>query len=269
MWSCHNKNIPNNVNFALRKIYLTEWHLMATVINTHKDSFMFMTGFMSWSCTLLPIKCHQIKLCVFKAASIYKGNFSEHTLIWVIQIFNFILIKHYCYITIFDYLTNPVLRAWTTLQRLHGKQQNNIKALSSDKHTDRQNRQKKTCHKSQTGENNINKRTQYWLCETERSDVCSLQEELGRKSWRWTRGPRMLWSSLIFRHSAARPQPVQKKPYLALKGLPDSHNDKLQPGFQMLDERILRWKDESGTGECWIFLCFLFFCLTSYTLNGW
>lgn len=33
--------------------------------------------------------------------------------------------------------------------------------------------------------------------------------------------------------SAPRPQLVQKKLYLALRGLPDRHNDKLLPGFQM------------------------------------
>ncbi len=36
-------NILNNVKFALEVTKFTERHLMTTVINTHKDSFMFLT----------------------------------------------------------------------------------------------------------------------------------------------------------------------------------------------------------------------------------
>jgi len=59
MSSCHNKDILNN-----KLSEFTELHLMTTVINIHKDSFMFMVLchvydiVMSVLCTPLQIKCY-------------------------------------------------------------------------------------------------------------------------------------------------------------------------------------------------------------------
>jgi len=48
MLRCHNKDISNNVIFALKMSLLSERHLMTVVTNIHKPYFIFMTHAMSW-----------------------------------------------------------------------------------------------------------------------------------------------------------------------------------------------------------------------------
>ena len=62
--SCHNTNMSNNANFSLTVSQFTEWHLI-TVINIHKDLYMFMTGVMSVLCTPLTNKVVPHVLRVF------------------------------------------------------------------------------------------------------------------------------------------------------------------------------------------------------------
>jgi len=48
MSRCHNKDISNNVIFALKMSLLSERDLMTVVINMHKPYFIFITYVMSW-----------------------------------------------------------------------------------------------------------------------------------------------------------------------------------------------------------------------------
>jgi len=64
MSSCHDKDILNNVIFALQMAFVSERHLLTVIINppsySRHMSCHGYEGVMSVSCTPLQVKCYQI-----------------------------------------------------------------------------------------------------------------------------------------------------------------------------------------------------------------
>ena len=82
--SCHNKDIPNNVNFAFKMTSLT-------VINIHKDSFMLMTGVMSWlwrcHISLLDTPSNKVLPYWLIASGSFWPNLVDTSGIWAVWVF--------------------------------------------------------------------------------------------------------------------------------------------------------------------------------------